>query len=222
MDKQQLESLQTPFSPSDIRQREGSFGKTLDYIEAHSVIARLNDALTGEWSFEVVSWEVNEEADEVIVLGKLSAGSVTKMQIGGSKRKRQKQSGNLVSLGVDIKAAASDALKKCATLLGVGLHLYRSEEAVTHPATQHPDPPAQPRQPPAPRQQQQSSTASTGNRLTAKQKSLIMKLAVEAGLSHPEITQHCQNVYGRTVDFLSKADASKLIENLFSGQVKAA
>jgi len=222
MDKQQLESLQTPFSPSDIRQREGSFGKTLDYIEAHSVIARLNDALTGDWSFEVVSWEVNDEADEVIVLGKLSAGSITKMQIGGSKRKRHKQSGNLVSLGDDIKAAASDALKKCATLLGVGLHLYRSEEAVTHPAAQHSEPPPT-RHPSAPRQQQQPiSTTTTGNRLTAKQKSLIMKLAVEAGLSHPEITQHCQDVYGRTVDFLSKADASKLIENLFSGQVKAA
>src|SRR5436309_3341261 len=30
----------------------------------------------------------------------------------------------LVSLGDDLKAAATDSLKKCATLFGVGLHLY--------------------------------------------------------------------------------------------------
>ena len=32
--------------------------------------------------------------------------------------------GKIVSLGDDLKAAATDALKKCATLFGVGLHLY--------------------------------------------------------------------------------------------------
>ena len=37
---------------------------------------------------------------------------------------REKASGALVSLGDDLKAAATDALKKCATFLGVGLHLY--------------------------------------------------------------------------------------------------
>lgn len=221
MDRETLSALQAPFAPADIKQREGSLGRTLDYIETHSVILRLNDALEGDWSFEVVNWEVIDEADEVIVLGKLCAGSITKMQIGSSKRKRHKQTGNLVSLGDDVKAAASDALKKCATLLGVGLHLYRSEEAATHQTAQHSEPPPT-RHPSAPRQQQQSTSTTTGNRLTAKQKSLILKLAVEAGLSHPEITQHCQETYGRTVDFLSKADASKLIENLFSGQVKAA
>jgi len=45
---------------------------------------------------------------------------------------------------------------------------------------------------------------------------------MEAGLSQSEITQHCQDVYGRTVDFLTKKDASQLIEALFAGQVKAA
>lgn len=30
--------------------------------------------------------------------------------------------------GDDLKAAATDALKKCATLLGVGLHLYRNDQ----------------------------------------------------------------------------------------------
>ena len=159
MDKNQLDLLQAPFSSSEIKQREGSYGKTLDYLETHTVIQRLNNALDGDWDFQVASWEVDQEADEVIVLGKLTAGGITKAQFGSAKRKRQKQSGNLISLGDDIKAAASDALKQCETLLGVGLHLYRSEEVTTpHPETyfgyQRSAPPRQPDQ----RQQESATT----------------------------------------------------------------
>ena len=38
-----------------------------DYVEGHSVIQRLNEALEGAWSFEIVQHEVRE--DEVLVLG---------------------------------------------------------------------------------------------------------------------------------------------------------
>ena len=36
--------LEKPFEAHQIKQREGNFGRTLDYIEGHSVIQRLNDA----------------------------------------------------------------------------------------------------------------------------------------------------------------------------------
>src|SRR6185503_10958345 len=101
--------------------RRGPYGP-LDYIEGHSVIARLNQALEGAWSFEITHHEVRE--DEVLVLGKLTAEGITKMNFGVSQVTREKGSGALVSLGDDLKAAATDALKKCATFLGVGLHLY--------------------------------------------------------------------------------------------------
>ncbi len=45
------ELLEKPFEPGQIKQREGNFGKMLDYIEGHSVIQRLNDAFEAEWSF---------------------------------------------------------------------------------------------------------------------------------------------------------------------------
>ena len=45
------ELLEKPFDPNQIKQREGNFGKTLDYIEGHSVIQRLNDAFDANWSF---------------------------------------------------------------------------------------------------------------------------------------------------------------------------
>src|SRR5512146_2851112 len=114
------ESLEKPFAPEQIRQRKGRNG-VLDYVEGHSVIQRLNEALEGAWSFEIVHHEIREE--EVVVLGKLVAGEVTKMQLGASQVTRERESGALVSLGDDLKAAGTDALKKCATFLGVGLHL---------------------------------------------------------------------------------------------------
>ena len=52
--------LEQPFSPKQIKQRAGSFGKSLDYIEGHAVIQRLNDAFESNWSFEIISHEIME------------------------------------------------------------------------------------------------------------------------------------------------------------------
>jgi len=113
--------LERPFAPAQIRQRKGRNG-LLDYVKGHSVIHRLNEALEGAWSFEIVQHEIREE--EVLVLGRLTAEGISKMQFGASQVTRERESGALVSLGDDLKAAATDCIKKCATFLGVGLHLY--------------------------------------------------------------------------------------------------
>ena len=119
--------LEQPFGPEQIKQREGNFGKTLDYIEGHAVIQRLNDAFDADWSFNIVRHDILKDTDEVVVLGELKAGSVVKTQFGSSRITRARESGEIVSLADDLKAAATDALKKAATLLGVGLHLYRND-----------------------------------------------------------------------------------------------
>src|SRR5262249_39752461 len=62
--------------------------------------------------------------EEVLVLGKLTAEGIMRMQFGSSQVTRERGSGALMSLGDDLKAAGTDALKKCATFLGIGLHLY--------------------------------------------------------------------------------------------------
>jgi hypothetical protein len=41
------ELLEKPFEPNQIKQREGNFGKKLDYIEGHVILARLNEVLWG-------------------------------------------------------------------------------------------------------------------------------------------------------------------------------
>jgi hypothetical protein len=117
------ELLEKPFDPTQIKQRRGRDGM-LDYVEGHAVIARLNEAFEGQWSFEIVRHDILEERDEILVLGKLSAEGVVKMQFGVAQITRDRETKEIVSLGDDVKAAGTDALKKCATFLGVGLHLY--------------------------------------------------------------------------------------------------
>ena len=116
------ELLEQPFPQELIRQRKGNFGQVLDYVEAHSIIHRLNDAFAGEWSFHIIEHELTEE--EILVVGKLEANGVVKMAFGSSNITRNKETGEIVSLGDDYKSASTDALKKASTLLGVGLHLY--------------------------------------------------------------------------------------------------
>ena len=112
--------LEQPFDPEQIKQREGNFGKKLDYAEGHSVIQRLNDAFDSEWSFTMTKYELMQETDEVIVIGQLDAGGIVKSQFGSSRITRAKETGDIISLADDLKSAATDALKKAATLLGVG------------------------------------------------------------------------------------------------------
>jgi len=121
------EILEKHFGQEQIKQREGNFGKMLDYIEGHSVIQRLNDAFDADWSFTIIRYDIFKETDEVLVQGELKAGNVVKMQFGSSKITHARKNGDIISLGDDLKAAATDALKKAATLFGVGLHLYRND-----------------------------------------------------------------------------------------------
>jgi hypothetical protein len=142
MDTINMEVLTRPFDPAQIRQREGRGGKMLDYVEAHSVISRLNEAFNGAWSFEAVEYKTLE--GEIVVKGRLTAQGITKEQFGSSEVHRTRgedgQRGAPVSIGDDLKAAASDALKKCATLFGVGLHLYeKADRPAQRPPTQQPD-----------------------------------------------------------------------------------
>jgi hypothetical protein len=224
------ELLKTPFAPEQVRQRQGNFGQTLDYIEAHAVIQRLNDALDSAWSFEIIEHHILKEINEVLVLGRLSMDGISKSQFGSSAITRSKQSGEIVSLADDLKAAATDSLKKCATMLGVGLHLYGAK---------------QPKQPesnarasdsgnvtPLRRGQETQSQANnninndgngqgngqTNGRISAKQHQYVLGLAQNRGMTKKELNAHCIGDYGAGVDFISRKDASALIEALSGGQ----
>jgi hypothetical protein len=208
--------LEQPFEPSQIKQREGRKGQLLDYVEGHAVIQRLNDAFEGHWSFEVVSHAILEESDEIVVLGKLAADGVVKMQFGSSQLTRDRGTKTLVSLADDLKAATTDALKKCATLLGVGLHLYaekagregRRGQGLPQSATPASKPTGDGKagEPPA--------ASAQGKRLDHAQHAAILKLAKQKGWSQVELNQEAVARYGVPVPSLSAHDAARFIRAL--------
>jgi hypothetical protein len=124
------EILEKEFQPSQIKRRRGPFGSDLDYVETADVIRRLNQAFDGQWSFEIVEYQ--QLHDEVVVLGKLTAEGIFKQQFGSHKITKAKKDGEVVNIGYDLKAAASDSLKKASTHFGVALHLY-SENIADEP-----------------------------------------------------------------------------------------
>ena len=130
----------------------------------------------------------------------------------------------MVSIADDLKAAATDALKKASSLLGVGLHLYGEPTDTTSGRNG--------RSSPAPRRGNGNSQAkpagnngnghskpagSNGNgqnRLTQKQLSAIWGMARSLGRSVDEVRQHTNEAYGVQPEQMSKTDASSLITEL--------
>jgi len=138
--------------PKDkIQTRPGKGGLEFSYITPDFVIDTLNEAFGSEWSTRIVSHAVF--SDNVAVVGlELSVPTtdgkyVVKQQFGSCEITRG------LDVGSAFKGAASDALKKCATLLGLGLELYKDEEpaaAATPPQFRTPPAPAPRPSSPAP------------------------------------------------------------------------
>jgi len=107
-------------------------GVELTYVSGEQVVRRLNEVLgVAGWSFRIVRHAIHTEADEVWALGELIAEiddkTVVRQQFGSQKLRRSRSSGAPLDIGFDLKGAATDAMKKCASLLGVGLYLSRKE-----------------------------------------------------------------------------------------------
>ncbi len=219
------ELLEKPFSPDQVKQREGNLGKMLDYIEGHSVIQRLNDAFEAEWSFSILKHDILDATDEVIVLSELKAGDVVKTQFGSSRITRARESGEPISLADDYKAAATDSIKKCASLLGVGLHLYNGGKQAAGQKSNHTQNQrsysnqgqATNHQDNRSRSNKPTNGKGNGNgRLSGKQYKYIMRLNEELGRSKAELDEHCLKAFGSVAEYLSKADASILISQMLS------
>lgn len=140
--------LAARFAASDHKTKTIS-GTGLTYVDGETVVTRLNEVLGFDgWSFEV--GQINVLEDEVWATGKLTVYSgdrvIVREQVGGQIINRKRgiparpyvpadgdrpeqpavpaQKGDIVELSNDIKGAITDCLKKCATLVGVGLYLY--------------------------------------------------------------------------------------------------
>jgi hypothetical protein len=210
--------LEKPFEPSQIKQRQGNFGHILDYVEGHVVTSRLNDAFEGNWSFEIVKYRILKETNEVIVLGKLIAGNVTKMAFGVKEIATNKDTKAIISLGDDLKAASTDALKKAASLLGVGLYLYsefRSNGTGGNDSKDQADGNTGNES-----KNQTGAQSSSGKpdgdvgRLTNKQLAMIFAVGKSKGLQSKDIKDKALATFSKNLNFLTKAEASTFINAL--------
>jgi recombination DNA repair RAD52 pathway protein len=131
----QLRSLLQRTPKEYIKQRPAKGGGTWEYVSGGYVKKLLNLMFGFDWSFEILEQSV--QFGEVIVKGKLTCNSngktIVKMQFGNKDviyKKSPDKDGNLVplSIGNDMKAAATDALKKCASEIGIAADIYNKEE----------------------------------------------------------------------------------------------
>lgn len=114
-----------------IKSKPGRGGKRVTYVEGGYVINQLNAAFSPlGWEFEIVEHGTTERKNEnstegeVWVRGKLTiidhakGWRVSKTQFG------QHPIHTKVPIGDAYKAAGTDALKKCASMLGIALDVY--------------------------------------------------------------------------------------------------
>jgi hypothetical protein len=111
-----------------IKVRPGPGGMQLAYVEVGYVINMLNQVFGWDWDFKIIDQQVGKK--QVWVRGELTTRvgehSITKGQYGGSDIKFNRN-GEVVSVADDLKAAASDCLKKCASMLGIAGDVYWKE-----------------------------------------------------------------------------------------------
>lgn len=123
-----------------IQKRKGKGGGEFDYVSGVFVKKVLNHVFAWNWDFKILSREILKS--EVIVHGQLTVRireqgqqeiqTIVKEQFGtkdiaffGTSHTRK---GEPVSIGNDLKAAATDALKKCASELGIASDVFGKNE----------------------------------------------------------------------------------------------
>lgn len=226
-----LELLNRPFSSQQTKKRKTNTGITLDYVETHTVIARLNEAFSGQWGFKILDHKFLD--DDVVVLGELSAEGIVKQQFGSCELSQEAEDGMVLSMGDALKAAASDALKKAATLFGVGLHLYGAYSSAQDPVAGHPVEPGT-RSVTTPNGDSDYAARTTPP-LTVSESEIdallvdasqpeslindvqlaeILDLARKRKFSKNQVEERAQSRYGRGLKDLSQIEADEILEKL--------
>lgn len=202
-----VDVLTRPFPQHAVKQRTIGGGMKASYLDGATVIRRLNEATGNTWDFAV---------ERHWIEGTLSYALVTLTLPGcGSRQHIGVQSTDARS-GEDAvaKGAITDALKKAASLFGVGLELYgpdyeslggqgieQSHSEVVDFATGEIMP--------------STGRVVADQLVTPRQLKYIQVICREQGLSDDDLNQHVESAYGvTTVDQLNRRDASAFIDTL--------
>lgn len=153
--------INRPLPKELIKQREGGGKKMLSYIEGETVIRLLNEAFGSiGWSFQIINKCIIPSEPKGVTNWNAKTHKVEKVLNEDGTQKMESQPpvvevhGRLIVPGFGVreqfgtkiilggsteqegaaKAAATDALKKCATLFGIGIELYDNSEPAPTPA----------------------------------------------------------------------------------------
>jgi hypothetical protein len=197
--------------------RQGRGGLHFSYVEHGYVTERLNLVFGFNWDFEVVDKQMLE--DEVIVEAKLTVRTpggqtIVKTQFGGAELKRHAsgpRSGRPLSVADDYKAAASDALKKCASLLGIGLDLYGRDRPDEAEPAEEARPAARAPQEPARIRNLDEARAAQDGLCTPAQAREITGLAEQANM---DVRDLCRNLGVGDLSELTKGRAERVLKRL--------
>jgi recombination DNA repair RAD52 pathway protein len=126
LNKAQLTFITQKTPNQFIKTRPGPGGQQMSYVEVGYVINLLNQVFGFDWDFKISDQQIGKK--QVWVRGELTVRlkdhSITKSQFGGADIKANRSTGEPISVADDLKAAASDCLKKCASMLGIAGDIY--------------------------------------------------------------------------------------------------
>ena len=134
LNTEQILHIMQKTPPDHIYTRPAKGGGEWDYVTGTYIKKVLNYVFGWDWDFEIK--QTGREGDLVFVLGRLTVrvkkGStirtIVKEQFGRADIKFKKGTQVPLDYGNDLKAASTDALKKCASELGIASDVYGKNE----------------------------------------------------------------------------------------------
>lgn len=113
-----------------VKERPGKGGGKWKYVTGGYVKKCLNLMFGWDWDFEILSDQIVH--GEVVVKGRLTCRTngktIVKTQYGNKDIMFKKGTEIPLSIGNDLKAAATDCLKKCAAEIGIAADIYNAED----------------------------------------------------------------------------------------------
>ena len=132
LNPKQLQILLQKTPKQYIKTRPAKGGGTWEYVTGGYIRKCLNLIFGWDWSFEVLDEKIFAEAKEVVVKGRLTCRTngktIVKTQFGNKDIICKRGTDIPLSIGNDLKAAATDCLKKCAAEIGIAADIYNKED----------------------------------------------------------------------------------------------
>lgn len=139
LNEHQLAQILKRTPPQYIKKRPAKGGGTWEYVTGGYVRKVLNLMFGWDWDFEILDHTII--GGEAVVKGRLTCRTngkqIIKTQFGNKDIIYKKQTQDEItkgldkiplSIGNDLKAAATDALKKCAAEIGIAADIYNKED----------------------------------------------------------------------------------------------